>query len=163
MVGLNAACPPVAGTTELQPAALESGTEAIWYFPSMDAHGADSFEYRATDCPGNRLRSSVPATVSVQVAPVNDQPRVPADLRFPSASTANPGGALVTLPAADVDDNDDQLQLVLLSLPSRGSLFQEDPTEEPAGLIDDDADEGEPRASCAVHFHSRAAPAACAS
>ena len=137
----------MAGTTELQPAALESGTEALWYFPDVDVHGADSFEYRATDCPGDRLRSSLPATVSVQVAPVNDPPREAYE-SFPSVSTANPAGELITLPVVDVDDNVDQLQLVLLSLPTCGQFFYENPAnEEPPGLIDDDADEGGLRAA----------------
>ena len=46
----------------------------ILYVPHENAHGRDSFEYQANDCPGDIFRSSESGVVSFEIAPVNDAP-----------------------------------------------------------------------------------------
>ena len=64
----------VYGSATLQPAVLPYGQNSVVYVPYKDAHGKDSFTYAASDCTGNLFRSSVPATVSFTITPVNDPP-----------------------------------------------------------------------------------------
>lgn len=40
------------GSTEMQGAALPTGTSTVVYVPDHNAHGWDGFEYRGSDCPG---------------------------------------------------------------------------------------------------------------
>ena len=47
----------------------------VLYEPFPDAHGRDSFEYQANDCPGDIFRSSEKSgVVSFDIAPVNGAP-----------------------------------------------------------------------------------------
>ena len=64
----------VYGSATLQPAVIPYGQSSVVYVPHKDAHGEDSFTYSASDCTGNLFRSSVPATVSFTITPVNDPP-----------------------------------------------------------------------------------------
>jgi len=62
------------GSTTLQPAALPKGTTAVVYVPDLDANGADSLEYHASDCPGNLFRYSDVGVVDFSITAVNDAP-----------------------------------------------------------------------------------------
>lgn len=58
----------VFGATKLQAAALPDGVSAVVYVPDAEAFGADSFEYRATDCPGDLFRFSADGVVSFDIS-----------------------------------------------------------------------------------------------
>lgn len=64
----------VYGVAALQPAALPSTASHVVYVPDKDSNGADSFELRASDCPGELFRFSDPAVVGFSTTPVNDAP-----------------------------------------------------------------------------------------
>ena len=72
------------GYTELQPAAVPVQAPAVVYVPHLHAHGSDTFEYSATDCPGNHFRTSSPTSVAIHIRPVNDPP-LPRDLSYDTA------------------------------------------------------------------------------
>ncbi|MFT3913791.1 MAG: Ig-like domain-containing protein [Anaeromyxobacteraceae bacterium] len=59
------ASPPAHGTVQLEPL-----TGAYVYRPGPDFHGADAFSFTASD----GLATSLPATLAIQVSPVNDAP-----------------------------------------------------------------------------------------
>src|SRR5262249_25092918 len=87
------------------------------YTADANYHGTDSFLYQASD--GSAL--SAPATVTLQVLPVNDAP-VAADDAFRVAEdqvlSVGPTGVL----ANDTDADGDTLSVVLVSGPSNGVL-----------------------------------------
>ena len=62
------------GARDLQAAALPAGMRHVVYVPERHAYGTDTFEYRASDCPGNLFRYSNKAIVSFDIAAVNDAP-----------------------------------------------------------------------------------------
>ena len=81
------------------------------YTPAPDYSGPDSFTVTASDA----VSTSVPATVSVTVTPVNDAPVVVgASVRTTVGSPVS-----VTLPASDVDG--DPVAITGVSAPGRGS------------------------------------------
>jgi VCBS repeat-containing protein len=82
------------------------------YIPFVDFHGSDSFTYRASD----GSLAGAPATVSVTVRSVNDEPEaVPVD------TTTDKGVArVVTLTGFDYDN--DPLTFRIVSLPANGTL-----------------------------------------
>ncbi|MBK8039286.1 MAG: tandem-95 repeat protein [Verrucomicrobiaceae bacterium] len=88
-----------------------TATSGGWtYTPEADYHGADSFTYRAND----GLADSAPATVSIQINPVNDIPVASAQSRSTAEDTALNG----TLSADDQDG--DTLTFALQTAPQHG-------------------------------------------
>ncbi|HZN35961.1 MAG TPA: Ig-like domain-containing protein [Pirellulaceae bacterium] len=88
------------------------------YTPNVNATGADSFTYRASD----GTNQSAPVTATISIAGVNDAPLAAAD-----AYTANAGTPLVVAAADGVIDNDtdvDQqtLTATVLTQPSGGAV-----------------------------------------
>ena len=62
------------GSEALPHAVLPQGVNEIMYVPDSNAFGADAFSYTLTDCPFDSRRQSLPATVAISIAPVNDPP-----------------------------------------------------------------------------------------
>jgi hypothetical protein len=97
--------PPTRGT-------LSGTAPNLLYTPAPDVHGADSFTYQTHDAGGE---SNV-ATVSLQIAPVNDAPTATA-----GAFTLNQGASVaLVLTGADVDG--DPLTFSIITPPSHGTL-----------------------------------------
>ena len=101
--------------SEIQPAALRTGLNAVVYVPDPDAYGADSFAFVATDCPGSMLRDSEPSVIAINISAVNDAPvameqtiTLPVDTRL----------TLLLLSASDADDTDASLTYTITRLPS---------------------------------------------
>ena len=108
--------PPSRGDVTLAP------TGAWTYVPGPDACGPDVFTYLAAD--GTSL--SDPATVTIDVACVNDPPVTPSELRFPGIEDTP-----VTVPAPEVDDPDvdDAFTVELVGDPEHGTpVLQPDGT-----------------------------------
>ena len=84
------------------------------YTPYANYAGPDSFSYKVND----GQFDSAPATVVLNVTPVNDAPVAL------SATVSTPAGTAVnlTLQASDVDHTPAQLSFRLVTLPSRGSV-----------------------------------------
>ena len=101
------ASPPQHGT-------LSGTAPALSYTPAADYHGADAFTFTATDAGG---RTSAPATVAIQVAPVNDPPVATSAAFTLDEDTTSP----VTLAATDVDG--DALTYTITQAPRLGSLL----------------------------------------
>ncbi len=97
---------PTHGTVSL------SGDE-VTYTPAADYAGDDSFTFTVDD----GTATSAPATVSIDVTPVNDEPTATAQ----SVSTAEDTPTVITLTGADVDI-DDELTFALVDQPSHGSV-----------------------------------------
>ena len=101
--------------SEIQPAALRTGLNAVVYVPDPDAYGADSFAFVATDCPGSMPRDSEPSVIAINISAVNDAPvameqtiTLPVDTRL----------TLLLLSASDADDTDASLTYTITRLPS---------------------------------------------
>ncbi len=85
----------------------------VTYTPDPDYFGPDTFQYTVRDDQGNL---STPATVSIDVLPVNDAP-VANDL---SVGVVEDGSAPVVLSGSDIDG--DNLSFAVLTNPANGSL-----------------------------------------
>lgn len=83
------------------------------YAPGVDEHGADSFTYRASD--GESV--SAAATVTVAIAPVNDDPEPEDD----AATVAEDGSVEVDVVANDADPDSDSLAVTAVSAPLHGA------------------------------------------
>jgi PKD repeat protein len=97
--------PPAHGT-------LSGIAPDLTYTPAPDFNGGDTFRFTVSD--GQAV--SAPATISIQVAPVNDAPIAASQ----SATGAEDGSLVVTLIGSDVDG--DTLSFVVLSPPQHGTL-----------------------------------------
>ena len=67
----------VFGASEQQLAAIPfvvGANTSVVYQAKAFQSGTDSFTYAASDCPGNRLRMSAPATITLTVAPKDNAP-----------------------------------------------------------------------------------------
>src|SRR5262249_8157276 len=84
------------------------------YTPDANYNGADSFSYKAND---GSADSNV-ATVSINVAPVNDAPVAQNDIATTNEDTPDPSNVLTN----DGDVDGDRLSAVLVSGPAHGSL-----------------------------------------
>jgi len=83
--------------------------------PDANVAGADSFDFRATDCSGDRLRSSAAGTVSVDVRARNDAPFVASVASSPPPElTVGASPTEYTLNVGDADAGD-TLTTVLVS------------------------------------------------
>jgi VCBS repeat-containing protein len=87
------------------------------YTPNANANGADSFTYRANDGSAN----SAPATVSINIAAVNDPPVGNADSYGTSAGTTLVIGSPGVL-GNDTDADGNSLTAVQVAAPTNGSL-----------------------------------------
>jgi hypothetical protein len=96
---------------------VNAGTGAIVYLPSENFNGSDSFTYRVQD---NQGAWSVPATVTLTVQDLNDEPLANND----SAATPEDTAATINLLGndSDVDGTLNPAVLVLLTQPANGSL-----------------------------------------
>lgn len=124
------------GAHKRQQAELPRDTRWLWYVPNDHANGDDVFEFMATDCSGDRQRSSSRARIAIRITPVNDPPVVGAsaihhlqngqsDLRLHwnlRAVAANGDEARVALPVADDDGETDIVSVQVLSLPQCGTI-----------------------------------------
>ncbi|KAL1511077.1 hypothetical protein AB1Y20_005900 [Prymnesium parvum] len=118
----------VIGTESLQPAAMESALPAyVYYVPDNDAHGIDKFEYRVTDCSGERIRTSEPNVLDFTITAVNDAPQALVQSFSQIVKLADPGdeaaAVLVDLPCSDVDDSLDTLSMEITELPTCGAVY----------------------------------------
>ena len=109
----------VYGASTLQLAALPPHLDTVVYVPDANAFGADSFQYRATDCAGDLVRLSPVGTVRIDIAPVNDAP-VAHDSAFTMSIQER---ALVPLLFSDVDELSANLTVFILTLPSDATLI----------------------------------------
>ncbi|MCY1075824.1 Ig-like domain-containing protein [Archangium lansingense] len=105
-----------------------SGTPPnLTYTPDADFHGSDSFAFVARDT----ALSSMPATVSVTVTPVNDAPVANAQ----SVQVEERSSVVITLTGTDVDG--DTLTFIVVSQPTDGTLTGTPPElsyQPPAGF-----------------------------
>lgn len=83
------------------------------YAPGVDEHGADTFAYRASD--GESV--SAAATVTVAIAPVNDDPEPEDD----AATVAEDGSLEVDVAANDTDPDGDPLAVTAVEAPTHGA------------------------------------------
>ena len=98
------------------PYAIHANTSLL-YIPNQDTHGADSFAYSASDCPGDRLRMSEAAKVGITVQSVNDAPfGNTGNVKVAVDSITN-----FTLRADDMDP-EDVLTFTILSVPGTATL-----------------------------------------
>jgi VCBS repeat-containing protein len=88
------------------------------YSPNANAHGADSFTYRASD---GALLTEV-ATVTIVIASVNDAPTADADSYSTNEDTALVVTAANGVLNGDADVDGDPISAVLVSGPSHGTL-----------------------------------------
>ena len=93
---------------------FDSASGTFTYTPSANSNGSDSFTYEAI----NGSFTSAPATVSIQIAPVNDPP-VASDLNLTTDEDTVLDG---TLSATDVDST--TLTYHFLTLPKHGTVSQ---------------------------------------
>lgn len=91
---------------------LSGAVPNLTYTPEHDYNGPDSFTFTVSD----RSLTSAPATVSIQVAPVNDAPVA----RSTSAVTDEDTPVTVTLPATDIDSS--SLTYFVQTFPSDGTV-----------------------------------------
>jgi len=110
----------VDGASSQQAAAIPYAIHAnasLLYIPNQDTHGADSFAYSASDCPGDRLRMSEQAKVGITVQSVNDAPVGKSDsVKVEVDMVTN-----FTLQADDMDP-EDVLTFTVLSVPGTATL-----------------------------------------
>lgn len=110
----------VDGASSQQAAAIPYAIPAnvsLLYIPNQDTHGADSFAYSASDCPGDRLRMSEQAKVGITVQSVNDAPIGKSDNVKVEVDTVTN----FTLQADDMDP-EDVLTFTILSVPGTATL-----------------------------------------
>lgn len=104
-LSFTVAQPPAYGT-------LSGVAPDLTYAPAPDFHGRDEFTFTASD--GQAV--SAPATIGIEVAPVNDTPVAESQ----GVGGAEDGPVTVTLSGTDVDG--DSLSFVVLSPPQHGTL-----------------------------------------
>ena len=93
-------------------------TANVEYVPTVNYHGSDSFLFTSND----GLTDSAGAAVSITVSPINDRPAADAN----SVSVDENRSVTITLTGSDVDG--DQLQFMIVSGPTHGSLGAVTPT-----------------------------------
>jgi len=112
------------GATTQQPAIISPGhPNTLVYIPDPDEQGEDSFEFTATDCPGDRRRNADPAAVQqITITASNDKPTVASQSYILLDLTDSKSPNLeISLEGADTDP-DDTLTYTLTSMPEVGSL-----------------------------------------
>ena len=107
------------GLRQLPHGVLEHPSRSVYYKPDKDAYGADDFEFVSYDCPYDRYRKSNTATVTVQIAQVNDAPAVSS-----TTATAVEGSktALASLGFLKNTD-DDEINLKISAVSGAVDLF----------------------------------------
>ena len=103
----------VLGVTPQQGKVIVNGDGSVTYTPAANFHGADSFTYIA----GNGASGAASATVTVQVAAVNDPPLAVKD----SATTAEETAKTIPVLANDSDVDGDALSVTALTIPANGA------------------------------------------
>ena len=103
----------VLGVTPQQGKVIVNGDGTVTYMPAANFHGTDSFTYIA----GNGSNGAASATVTVQVAAVNDPPLAVKD----SATTAEEKATNIPVLANDSDMDGDTLQVAALTIPANGA------------------------------------------
>lgn len=88
------------------------------YTPAANFSGTDTFRYQATD----GISTSEPATVTITVNPVNDDPVGVADTYAANRGVALAVNAAGGVLANDTDPDDDTLTAVVLTQPQHGTL-----------------------------------------
>jgi hypothetical protein len=111
----------VFGATSIQTGALPTGATHVIYVPEANSFGTDSFDFMATDCPGDDYRSSTDATISLFTAAVNDPPTLISieGMLVPIGTDA----LAFRLPVADVDEPH-RLEIIITQLPDVGQLLE---------------------------------------
>lgn len=104
--------PPSKGTVTLAASMVSGGSVTVTYVPNANANGADTFAYVVSDS----LAVSAPATVSVNITPVNDPPTASSL----AVSTFVNMPVPVTLVGSDPDGTTPTY--TVLSQPVRGTL-----------------------------------------
>ena len=89
----------------------------IHYTPDPDFNGSDAFSYRVSDGNGG----TATASVSIEIAPVNDPPIAEDD----HASTREDEAAQIPVLANDEDQDDDRLSIIEVSQPANGWVDNE--------------------------------------
>ena len=107
-----------------------NGSGAIVYSPSADYHGPDTFSYRLTA--GGE--STDPATVAVDVGPVNDAPTFTPGGAVSSGSGAYQGPWATVIRPGPANESGQQVHFVL-GAPSDPSLFASLPQLSPSGVL----------------------------
>ena len=99
----------------------------VVFVPHTNAHGEDSFEYKATDCTGDMFRISEPGLVSIIIDDVNDAPSIVIDA---VGVTTNKDEQLnFSALVADVETAPSQLVIEITGLPpGTASRFYDGPT-----------------------------------
>lgn len=105
----------VIGTRDLAAAALPTHDPTLLYVPHPEAAGADSFSFAASDCPGDHLRLSQPAEVSLNILERNDGPEAGGG----RVSLLIGERKAVRLNASDVDDDNSQLAVHVVEYTSK--------------------------------------------
>jgi photosystem II stability/assembly factor-like uncharacterized protein len=93
----------------------------VTYTPNKDVNGTDSFTFKAND----GTLDSPPATVTINISPVNDAPTATAQ----SVTTAEDTPKQITLAGADVDG--DPLTFMIVGAPGKGAIT----SITPAGVV----------------------------
>ena len=116
-----------AGPSHGKLSGLDPVSGKVTYTPDKDYNGVDGFTFTVTDDDAAGLparRTSVPATVSIAIAAVNDAPWVPAQ----GITVAEDGTAAFALAADDGDPEVAQsLTFAITSGPSHGRILGFDP------------------------------------
>ncbi len=103
----------VLGVTPQQGKVIVNGDGSVTYTPAANFHGVDSFTYIA----GNGTSGAASATVTVQMAAVNDPPLAVKD----SATTAEEMATTIPVLANDSDVDGDALSVTGLTIPANGA------------------------------------------
>jgi PKD repeat protein len=97
---------------------LRLSGSSVRYTPAADFFGTDTFTYRASD----GTRSSTPATVTINVANVNDAP-----IAIDDIAVLAPSGPTTILPLAnDIDVDGDTLTIASFTQPTKGGSVTRD-------------------------------------
>jgi hypothetical protein len=104
---------PQHGTTS-----VSGGTGVITYTPDADYNGPDTFVYEVTDTGAPLPAKTATASVAITVTPVNDAPRLVADVL--NIDEDHPGTADVLNNDADVDGNLVPATVIVSTLPQHG-------------------------------------------
>ena len=92
---------------------IAAGTATISYSPEANFSGTDRFTYTVTDGTGE----SAPATVTLTITPLNDQPAAADD----SATTSEDTPLSIAVTANDADHDGDTLAVVSVAAPANGA------------------------------------------